>query len=129
MKNTAWLDQLRREHPACRLAAFADLSAGMILSSSADRPVAQEHLDHLCTTAVELLDGDSAARVGRASGAAGQQGWPHYAMAADGGEILLFVRARNDPGDALCCLCDGVVGLDALIAAAAQSLDAISAGQ
>lgn len=128
MENATWLDRLRREFPACRLAAFADLSTGMVLSTSTDMPVAQERLDRLCATAVELLDGESAARVSRATGKQ-NAGWLSHAMTIDGGEIGVFVRSGKEPRDALCCLCDAAGDLDALIAAAGQCLESVSADQ
>ena len=128
MDNAAWLDRLRRDFPACRLVAFADLTTGMVLSSSADIPVAQERLDRLCATAVQLLGGESAVRVSRAAGQ-DDTGWLGHAMAIDGGEIGLFVRSSQEPNDALCCLCDVAEELDALIVAATRSLDALSVPQ
>ena len=46
---------LRTQFPECTLMAFADLSAGMILSVSADTSRMQEEISGLCSTAKDVL--------------------------------------------------------------------------
>lgn len=128
MTIAARLEELRRDHPGCRLAAFADLSAGMILASSADPVPPQERLDRLCTAATELLAGESAARMAEVCNA-GKGGWPTHAIAIDGAEINLFLRSEHEPSDALCCIVDTARDLELFLSDARRNLDAISGAQ
>ncbi len=128
MSIAGWLDSLRRDFPVCKLAAFADLSAGMVLASSADAPVPQERLDRLCATAAELLAGDSARRIAAVCAQPLDQ-WPAHAMAIDGEEIGLFLRSDHEASDALCCLVETAQDMEDFLVSARQKLDAISAGQ
>ena len=56
------LDELRRNVVGCRLAAFGDLSSGLILRASSDTNCSQNVLDAHCEKAIRyfsLLDQDS----------------------------------------------------------------------
>lgn len=128
MTIAARLDGLRRDFPGCKLAAFADLGAGMVLAASAAPRPPQERLDQLCGAAVELLAGDSAARVASICQEPAA-GWPLHAIAIDGQDICLYLRSEHEPTDALCCVVDPAEELEAFLPAARRNLDAISAGQ
>ena len=53
------LDDLRHQFPDCLIAAFSDISTGMVLSASYRSDLHQEHLDALCATGADMLRGDA----------------------------------------------------------------------
>lgn len=116
------LDDLRAQFPSCITAAYADISAGMILATSSDHQLPQERWDELCETASALLQGDLAGDVsglfvGTSIG---------YAVIVEPGEVGVFVRSAVNPDDAMCCLCGPSDRIADLISSAQKCLSEIS---
>ncbi|CUH99538.1 hypothetical protein [Leisingera aquaemixtae] len=96
------LDTLRQSADGCRLAAFGDLGASIVLRSSSAASDPREYLDALCQQARRgflMLD------------AAVQAGPEAACPPADDilmlvpGEARLCIRAPDGSGDALLCVC------------------------
>lgn len=104
MAIAAILDNLRHAFPGCHYAAYADLSAEMVLATSAKTKMTQEYWDGLCSTAVDMLGGDVAQRVADLLEIDAKTGIFH-AVLADGQDLGVFVRSVSNPADALCCVC------------------------
>lgn len=103
MQIPAQLDQIRAEHSACSILAYADIGAGMILAKSADDVLAQERWDGLCLTAKELLAGAPGVEGAKALDATADD--ITYAIVIEAAEVGLFVRSNLNPDDACCCVC------------------------
>lgn len=88
------LDALRDALGDCRFAAYADLSARMVLRVSADTRPPREEIDALCDLAAQILDGPALPALfdGEA---------PYTALLAGPEESRFFIRSLSDPSDAL----------------------------
>ncbi|MEM6635178.1 MAG: hypothetical protein AAF667_04735 [Pseudomonadota bacterium] len=93
------LSELRADFPSCEIAAFADLSSGMILSVSADKKLPQELLDAFCAEAVSALGETEAS-----------DSLPAVAVRATPQGFLVFLRATSYAAEALCLRCG--LGID-----------------
>jgi hypothetical protein len=111
------LNAMRRDHPSCRVATFADLSSGLVLFASTSRRLPQERLDALCARARAILNG-SPARTAEAL----LDGPPGEAIVAEGDGLLVFVRSPTEPDEALICDCDPDVDLRAFTERATREL-------
>ncbi|MEL7182028.1 MAG: hypothetical protein AAGK57_00130 [Pseudomonadota bacterium] len=112
------LDRLTEDHPGCRMAAYADLSTGMVLVARGETP-AREVLDGLCSEASRTLalpEPDPDAPVGALA----------VAHTPDG--VRIFLRHGRAPEEALCCLASSDLALEAFLPAARACLDQISGG-
>ena len=118
------LDSMRKAFPAFSTLAYADISTGMILYASAESELRQEHLDALCATAVEMLQGAAATQVAQALGAE-DAGDIHEAIIMEPGEIGIFLKSTCNPADALCCVGRPSIDLAAFRSLARDHLDAI----
>lgn len=114
MSIAAILDNLRKDYPGCHYVAYTDLNAGMVLATSANHPMTQEYWDGLSETAVDMLHGDVAHRVGQALAIKAENSIYH-AILSDGPDLGVFVRSVSNPGDALCCVCAPSVPLSNVI--------------
>ncbi|MBW4710086.1 hypothetical protein KX928_20060 [Roseobacter sp. YSTF-M11] len=117
------LDGFRTRFAGCKAVAFADLSTGMVLSSSTREKTTQEHLDALCQKATVSLNGDDATRVAAAFSTS--RCMPQTAVLFDRTQQYCFVRSAHDNKEALCILCDSDAPVTDIMAAAVQVLDAI----
>lgn len=115
------LDDLRSRYPECRTLAFADISTGMILCTSAEGKLRQEKLDSLCGTAVEMLSGSIAKHIGGAFPAQEDSG-VYQAIIVEPAEIGIFLKSTINPADALCCVCLPAIKLGAFIEDARNNL-------
>ena len=98
------LDTLRSEVSGCTLAAFADLSSRLVLSSSAASKPMQDELDKLSSAAAEALDGalaDGTTSIWQKDGAEK----PDTAMLITGQEARVFLRSPENAAEALACVC------------------------
>ena len=98
------LDTLRSEVSGCTLAAFADLSSRLVLSSSAASKPMQDELDKLSSAAAEALDGalaDGTASLWQKDGAEK----PDTSMLITGQEARVFLRSPENAAEALACVC------------------------
>ncbi len=116
------LNAIRRDIPTCRMAAFADLSASLVLDSSAEQRLPQERLDALCARARSLLGPDIS---GNAEGVIG--GPVARAVTSFSEGLLVMVRSASDPNEALICVCDRDTDISRLFSRASEALETIDA--
>ncbi|MEX0301350.1 MAG: hypothetical protein AB3N24_02895 [Leisingera sp.] len=116
------LDALRASEQACRLAAFGDLGACIVLRNSCAAEHPQEYFDELCQQArrgFTLLD----------AGSAGAPGAPaDDVLVLTPGEARVFVRAADGSGDAVLCVCSSAEAAGRLVAPARNLLAAMAEG-
>lgn len=98
------LETLRSEVSGCTLAAFADMSSRLVLSSSAASKPMQNELDALSVAAAEALDGALAEGTNSVSGHDGSNK-PEVAMLMTGLEARIFLRSPENAAEALVCVC------------------------
>ncbi|NVK12799.1 MAG: hypothetical protein HWE35_01340 [Rhodobacteraceae bacterium] len=112
------LDALRQFEPGCRLAAFGDLGASIVLRSSSGSGHPQEYLDDLCQQARRgFLALDAAVQAGGAAVAPADD-----VLLLAPGEARLFLRATDGSGDAVLCVCEDADAAARLAASARQLL-------
>ena len=112
------LDDLRKAHPLCEVAAFADVDSGTVLCVSGLTSYKQEEMDWLCATAVECLEGPERERA--ATGV-------DRAIVATSKDLRVFLRSGSDPADVLLCLCDPELDLGSFTVEATRVLAEIGA--
>ena len=112
------LDQLRDANPGCKMVAYADLSAHMILVTDSGTTQPREVLDALCNEAASLLGTKGKPSLGKSPGNA--------AVWATAASLRVFLRAPGEPNDVLCCVCAPNVNVGKLVAKASACLDRIS---
>lgn len=106
------LEALRGKFPDCMTVAFADISTGMVLASSSQEHLNQEHLDALCATAADMLSGETAQRVSTVfEGDAPIQ----HAIIFERAEVGLFLKSLHAPNEVLCCACGSGIDLVAFL--------------
>lgn len=115
------LDALRQSLDGCRLVAFADLSARMVLRVSAEAAPPREEIDALCDLAARCLDG--AALLPLFEGEP-----PFSAVLAGATESRHFIRSLSDPSDALILIVGEAVPQARVWAAAQDLLDRHASG-
>lgn len=112
------LEFLRAREGECRLAAFGDLGARIVLRNSSAAAHPQEYLDDLCQQASRgftLLD----AATGPATPA-------DDVLVLTPGETRVFVRAADGSGDAVLCVCGSAEAAARLVAPARDLLAALA---
>lgn len=120
------LSSLREEFQDCRVAAYVDLSAKMVLSSSVRGKVPQEKLDALCNRASDALTGDASSAVpSLLTGETDAQ--LRSAVIAVGDTIEILQRSSVDSDEALCCVCDATVEITKFLSAGLVKLHSIGA--
>jgi len=116
------LTAIRRDFPGCRVATFVDLSSGIVLFASTEVRVPQERLDAFCRRAAKLFSGPPGSVASALIGAP-----VHQAVVPEGEGVLVVLRSRDDPGEAVICHCDADIDLAALTARAAGVLATLGA--
>lgn len=101
------LDGLIEKHPDCLTAAYADIGTGVTLLTPTGSTFPREALDELCGEAALTLGGDTPPL-----GAAAAP----YALKVDHNAIYVYVRAPDDPGDALICMCRHTLSVENFVA-------------
>lgn len=110
------LDALRAGLKGCRLAAYADLSARMVLRVSSDTKPRREEVDALCDLAAQCLDGPAMPAL--------FDGEPPFtALFAGPKESRFFIRSLTDPTDALILIVAEPVSQAKVWAASQELLD------
>lgn len=107
----AALSQFRAQLPDCELAVYADIGSGTVLSSDGALRYPQEYLDALCACAAELFQpgaDDSAS---------------DHVMFMNATGSRLFFRSKEEPNEALCCICAPDVDLARLMNVSRAALD------
>lgn len=97
------LDGLIAGHPDCLIAAYADIGTGVTLLTRSAADVPREALDELCAEAALTL-GTEAPPIGAELGG--------HAIKVDETAVYIYVRAPDEVGDALICMCRHGVALD-----------------
>lgn len=127
MKIADQLDGLRAQFPACDIAAFADLSTGMVLASTAAKKITQERLDDLCRCAADALRGPLFKTVGGTI-VNRETDTISYVIRLSASGVELFVEAPAESDEALCLVCAHGVDVDGLVQTARALLDKFEVG-
>lgn len=98
------LEEVYASAEGCRLVAFADLSAKLVLSTNEASSYSRNALNSLCEEAVCLAE----------NGPIGMVGTPD--------EVRLFFRADKDSTDGLICVCEADTDVKDLIVSAQDGL-------
>jgi len=118
------LNAMRRDFTDCRMATFADLASGLVLFTSADGRVPQEHLEGLCGRAKAIFSGTT----GQAASAMLRTPVQQAVLPDDDG-LLVLVRSPSEPDEALVCHCTAEIDLPSFTARAARELAALGSAQ
>jgi hypothetical protein len=110
------LDALRSDYPACRLAAFADLKAKMVLMTSPAQSHPQEMLQRLSQRGADLF-------------AIAKQDTDDLVIAWENDQMNIFLRSPKEPADMLCCQVHPEAELGGFLETARASLSRISSGE
>lgn len=97
------LDDLRASLPGCTLVVFGDLFSQVTLCVSSQGKHPQEHLDALCTTAGNLLDGPAALSAATALGMPDGRALKQ-AVILGPSDMQVFLRSPAEEADVLCCV-------------------------
>jgi hypothetical protein len=106
--------------PAAQIAAFADMSSRMILSSATREDVTQERMVALCGQAKAGFDYPLEGLAVEAFGEA------YGAILIDAASVRVFLRSEAESTDALLCVCDHGIDLAPFVVKIRSVLDEIS---
>ena len=96
------LDLLTSDNPGCRLAAFGDLGARLILCSSGEKAPRQEYFDEICDVSARNFEYQDAL-----TGSMGHAAKPSGELfVVNPTETILVVRSDADDADMLVCVCN-----------------------
>ena len=110
------LDDLRGAFEACRIAAFADIDAQLVLVSSSAKKARRETLDKLCAEAAGIFrDSKVPSPV-----------VVDFAVSQQDGELKVFLCEPEQRLDAACFVCEPGLDLDAFLTAARSMLDRLT---
>jgi len=101
------LDQLVAAHPSCRIAAHADLGTRIVRAASGAESGKKEVLNRLCSEARLILGPTHRPPVGAHP--------CDLVMTAGEGETRIFFRSQAAPEQALICVCEPEINLDAFL--------------
>lgn len=116
------LDDLRTQFPDCQMIAFLDLSADMVLVTSAKENIAQERWDRLCAMAHDVLRGPSTAHALTCLGAKPPATLGRAAL-INAAKCDVFLSNKTAPDFVLCAVGCAELPLSAFYAAAQPVLD------
>ncbi len=111
----AQLERLIEEYPDCSLVAYADIGTGITLVSAGKSDIAREALDELCSEAALTLGKPDMPSMGAAPSS--------MAIKAVEQTVFVYLRATEEPDDALLCMCRPEIDLDGFVTAARAALD------
>ncbi|MEM9757164.1 MAG: hypothetical protein AAF914_14270 [Pseudomonadota bacterium] len=106
------LADFRTSVPACELAVYADIATRTVLLADGALRYPQEYLDALCECAAQLFEGGIDFD--------GDPIDPIVFFGPTGGRV--FLRAPEEQGEALCCICGADADVTALLAAGRAAL-------
>ncbi len=118
------LETLRAAVPGCRVAAFVDLRAQLVLLSKAAQRPKQEWLDRLARTGATLLPLSASPLM---TAAAWDGALPDEAAVISAEGLRIYARLPEDLSEALCCDCAPGADAGAVLAAARATLRRIVA--
>ncbi len=108
------LDGLTAAYPDCFIAAYADIDTGITLLTNSGDAFPREALDELCVEASLTLGSATAPPLGALP--------CDSAIKADDTAVFIYLRAPDEPTDALICMCRPSVALEPFLAAARACL-------
>lgn len=109
------LDGLVDKHPDCIIASYADMGTGITLTTSG-KLFPREALDEMCVEAALTLGTPHAPPLGAVACA--------EAVKADKQALHVYLRAPDEPTDALICLCRPTIPLERFLEDARACLNA-----
>ena len=115
------LDSLAERYPDCIIAAYADITTGITLLTNTGPVFPQEALDELCAEAALTLGVGDIPPVGALP--------CQEAIKSDESAVFVYLRAPDDPGDALVCMCRPGIALDPFLADARACVGRTAGGQ
>ncbi|MEL7150688.1 MAG: hypothetical protein AAGK71_08140 [Pseudomonadota bacterium] len=124
MDITAELDAMRADVRGCSLVAYADLTSQLVLCTSAAAKPAQEEMNALSQAAQLALDG---AYAESAAPSWGGQAPAEVSVLMTGSDARLFLRAPENPAEALMCVCAPDTDLEAAVTQGRATLQRIAA--
>ncbi|MDO6590947.1 hypothetical protein DS901_11130 [Loktanella sp. D2R18] len=114
------LDALQEKFAVCDTIAFADLSTQMILVTNSATSLPREGLDNLCAEAALTMGTKRRQFLGTEPSSS--------AVVASRGQVRLFLRAKAEPNDILCCVSADELDINAFLAEAQPLLEKLSTG-
>jgi len=111
------LDGLTARHGACRVVAYADLSARMVLVTNSAAATPREALNALCKQAETALQGNPLTPPETCD----------VAISTTPDQVQVFLRLPTEASEALCCICDPSLDLPAFVEEARECLAQIAA--
>lgn len=119
------LNELRIAVPECRLAAYIDLNAELVLTVSTAEKPPQETLDGLAETAAWIMPMGASPIEQCLFDRPG----PEEAIFLNVDDTLIFARSMAEPADVICCECARSVDVDRALASARMALNLIGSPQ
>lgn len=113
------LQKLRQSEAGCRLVAFADIDAQLVLVSDSAETARRETLDSLCASATRIFEASQTGTGDVLTGA-------DTAVEVAGSEMQIFLRNTADPTDVICCICAADTDAVQFITTARQALNDIA---
>ncbi|WP_300061313.1 hypothetical protein [uncultured Roseobacter sp.] len=114
------LDDLRTRFKGCDIAAFGDLSTGLVFATSTSKKVEQEHLDALCQQAKEHLCGQTTQHLSKQL--FDNQRAPFGAISIMRGSATCYLKSLEVDNEALFLVCDLATPLAEIMEAATAVL-------
>ncbi|MEO9819580.1 MAG: hypothetical protein ABJQ34_07675 [Paracoccaceae bacterium] len=111
----AELERLIEQFPDCSLVAYADIGTGITLVSAGQSDIPREALDELCAEAALTLGKSGVPSMGATP--------CPVAIKALEKTVFVYVRATDEPDDALLCMCQPDIDLEGFLTAARATID------
>lgn len=104
------LDNLTTQFPDCIIAAYADITTGVVYLTSGASKAPREALNELCSEAALTIGTPDAP-------AMGADLCPMAVKVVDHA-VFVYIRVGEDPGDALLFMCRPEIDIDSFLSAA-----------
>lgn len=124
MRASDQIRALRQSIPGCRVLAYVDLSARLVLCAETETEVPQEALDALCLRGARLLGGPVAAAAQAVLGGTA----PGEAILIDDDGVEIHVSAASAAEEALCAMLAPGTDPGPVLDALRHRIDAIAPG-
>lgn len=109
------LDSLTGEFPNCMFAAMADISSGIVLSSSVNQRQRQEKLDQYCALAKLLFDSDLSREIAKQIATTDQPASLCESQIVNETSVVLFFQSHRDPKEVMFCAGSPDIDFDAFL--------------
>ncbi|MEM6387971.1 MAG: hypothetical protein AAF718_17230 [Pseudomonadota bacterium] len=123
MDITAELDAMRADVQGCALVAYTDLTSQLVLCTSAASKPAQEEMNALSQAAQLALDGTYAESAAPSWGGSTPA---ELSVLMTGSDARVFLRAPENPAEALMCICAPDTDLEVAVKEARATLQRIA---